>query len=197
MAEKQLAEKEEWRDISGYEGFYQASSLGKIRSVDRRCWNGKTMALMKGKILKLAFSGDDRKYLVAHLSKYHKQKTFSVHRLIAHAFLPNPDNLPEVNHKDENPSNNRVSNLEWCTRSYNTNYGTHNEKLRNTKSARYGKPILQFDLLGNFISEYPTLMAAERATGFHNGNISHCCRGDCSYAYGYVWKFKEENINAR
>lgn len=197
MAENLLDGVEEWRDIKGYEGFYQASSFGRIRSVDRKCWNGKTMAFMKGKILKPALSGDGRNYLIVHLSKHNKQKTLSVHRLIAGAFIPNPLMLPEINHKDENPSNNNVSNLEWCTRHYNTNYGTHNEKLRNTKEKRYGKPILQFDMLGNLITEYPTLMAAERATGFHNGNISHCCRGNCSYAYGYVWKFKEENINGR
>lgn len=150
------------------------------------------MALMRGKTLKPSFSGDGRNYLAVHLSKHNTATTFSVHRLVAKAFIPNPKGLPEVNHKDENPPNNRADNLEWCTRLYNTNYGTHNEKLRRTKSNKYGKPIVQFDLDGNFIKEYETLMEAERETGFHNGNISHCCRGDCSYAYGYVWKFREE-----
>ena len=155
---------EEWRDIAGYEGFYQTSNLGRIRSVDRRCWNGKTMALMKGKILKPALSGDGRHYLIVHLSMHHRERTFSVHRLVAKAFIPNPRGFPEVNHRDENPSNNCINNLEWCTRIYNTNYGTHNKKLSQTKSIKYGKPILQFSLQGNFINEYPTLMAAERAT---------------------------------
>ena len=109
---------EEWKSIPGYEGLYEVSNLGRVRSVER-CdrFNRKIVS----KILKPNYVSG---YLRVGMYKNKTFKYYLIHRLVAQAFLPNPDNLPEVNHKDEDKSNNRVDNLEWCDRSYNMNYGT-------------------------------------------------------------------------
>lgn len=113
---------EEWREIEGYEGLYQVSNLGRVKSLFRVVIrsNGKPNTVNE-KILKY---GMNRGYCAVVLCKNGKRKMYKVHRLVAMAFLSNPHNLPEVNHKDENKKNNCVDNLEWCTPKYNTNYGT-------------------------------------------------------------------------
>ena len=108
-----------------------------------------------------------------------------VHRLVALAFLPNPDNLPQVNHKDENKTNNMVGNLEWCSKSYNINYGTRNER---TAKANW-KSIKQFTKDGFFLKEYPSMKEASRQTGFYKSAISSCCKGKRKSAYGYIWRY--------
>ena len=107
--------KEEWRDIKGYEGRYQVSSFGRIYS----CYSGIC--------LKIHTREDG--YTRVSLYKNNRYKSFLVHRLVAEAFISNPNNYTQVNHKDENKQNNRVENLEWCTARYNTNYGTHNKRV--------------------------------------------------------------------
>ena len=122
---------EEWRPIEGYEGLYEVSSYGRVRSVDRYVKSkGESYWLRKGKMLSPA--KDKNGYLKVNLSCNGKNNIIRVHRLIAQSFLPNPDNLPEVNHKDEDKTNNNVDNLEWCDRSYNISYGTRTERQKNT-----------------------------------------------------------------
>ena len=116
---------EEWRPIEGYEGLYEVSSYGKDRSLDRFYYR-----LHKGKVL--SPTKDRYGYLTVTLNCNGKSKTIKIHRLVAQAFLPNPDNLPQVNHKDEDKTNNNVDNLEWCTAKYNVNFGTRQERYRNT-----------------------------------------------------------------
>ena len=123
---------EEWRPIEGYEGLYEVSSYGRVRSLDKYVKSGYgSYRLRKGKILSPGIRPDG--YLFVNLTYNGKHKTITVHRLVAQAFLPNPDNLSEVNHKDEDKSNNRVENLEWCDRKYNLNYGSRKDKVRDTK----------------------------------------------------------------
>ena len=110
---------EEWRDIEGYEGLYQISNLGRVKSFPR--------PTTPGGILKINKRKDG--YCSVMLCKNGKTKRFSVHRLVAQAFIPNPNNLPIINHKDENPSKNIVDNLEWCDYEYNNNYGTLPKRL--------------------------------------------------------------------
>ena len=117
--------EEIWKPIEGYEGLYEVSNLGRVRSLDRFYYR-----LHKGKVL--SPTKDRYGYLTVTLNCNGKSKTIKIHRLVAQAFLPNPDNLPQVNHKDEVKSNNCVDNLEWCSAKYNVNFGTRQERYRNT-----------------------------------------------------------------
>lgn len=122
--------EEQWKDIKGYEGLYEVSNFGNVRSLDRviRSKHNGTM-LRKGRIL-TPFYEEKKGYYQVSLSKDGKNKKHRVHRLVASAFLDNPHNYTDVNHKDEVKTNNNVDNLEWCTRKYNNNYGTKPERTR-------------------------------------------------------------------
>ena len=190
-------EKEIWKDVVGYDGYYEVSNLGNVRSVDHEIMssNGK-LQFRKGKLL----NGwvDHKGYYKVHLSKGSKKEQMFVHRLVALAFLPNPNNYPIINHKDENPLNNRVENLEWCTYSYNINYGTANERQsnsmigKNINSPSLSKSVIQYTLDDEFVNEYLSSHEASRQTGICRTNISKCCRGGCKSAGGYKWCFKSE-----
>lgn len=170
--------EEIWKDIEGYEGLYQVSNMGRVKSV------------RKNIILR---EGISRGYSVLNLSKNGKPLTKKVHRLVANAFIPNPDNLPQVNHKDENKANNCVENLEWCDCKYNLNYGTGNKKrgLSNT-NGKLSKPVCQYSKDGCFIKEWKSIRDIERITGYDSGHISECCRNIRKTAHGYLWKYKKE-----
>lgn len=171
---------EEWRDIKGYENLYQISSRGRVRSLNYN----KT-----GKIKLLKPAKKNNGYLNVVLHKDGKMKNYLVHRLVAEAFIPNPDNLPEINHKsEEDKTDNRVECLEWCDRRYNCNYGTRNQRVAEKRS----KPVLQYDKQGNFIKKWASTREVERQLGFNQGNVSACCRGEHKQMYGYIWKYKEE-----
>lgn len=174
--------KEVWKDINGYEGKYEISNLGRIRSLKNNCGNNRKEPLI------LKQSTDKRGYLRVGLSKNNKQKLFLMHRLVAQAFIPNLKNLPQVNHKDENKQNNNVINLEWCNNKYNINYGTRKEKI----SEKFGRKILQFDLNGNFISEWNGTCKASRELKINEGNIWECCNKKRKTAGKYFWKYKED-----
>lgn len=169
--------KEIFKDIKGYEGLYQVSNLGRVRSLNYK-HTGKTSIL---RVWKTKCG-----YMMVCLCKERK-KYFSVHRLVAEAFIPNPLNLPQINHKSEDKTDNRVENLEWMTAKDNINHGTHNKKSAMNRS----KKVLQFSKYGEFIKEWSSASEAERQLGFHQGGISMCCRGKCKTAYGYIWKFLE------
>ena len=165
--------EEIWKDIEGYEGLYQVSNMGRVRS------------LRKNIILR---QGITRGYKRVILSTNDIPKHYYIHRLVATAFISNPDNLPQVNHKDENKTNNCVDNLEWCTPKYNTNYGTVIAKRARSKS----KKVLQFKTDGTFVKEWESIIDIQRNLGFCQSYISRCCRGKYAYAYGYIWKYKKE-----
>lgn len=193
--------KEIWRDIEGYEGRYQVSNFGRVKSLDRKRWNGFTFANLKGKILKLRLHRN-KGYLNVILYDGHRNgKTVEIQRLVAQAFIPNPDKLPCVNHKDENPQNNMVSNLEWCTYSYNNNYGNHNLKMSITRQQekykiisikngqKVSKAVEQLDLNGQQLHVYPSQSEAARKTGSTQDGISDCCRGKRKSHNGYLWRY--------
>lgn len=169
-----------WKDIKGYEGLYQVSNLGRVKSLG----NNKRR---KEKILKQVEDGGG--YLFVLLCKNGKGKMFKVHRLVAQAFTPNPNNYPQVNHKDENKQNNCVWNLEWCDCKYNINYGTGIER----RIEKVSKTVLQYDLNGNFIREFLSGTEVQRQLGFGFQHISHCCLGKRKTAYGFIWRYKEES----
>lgn len=173
-----------WRPIKGYEGLYEVSNLGRIKSLKRlvKKWDG--YRTVPEKIL--TPRTNNRGYLRITLCKDGITKTFSPHRLVAEAFIPNPDNLPCVNHKDENPLNNVVSNLEWCTYSYNNSYGNRNNRIALSKS----KPVLQYTLDGEFVREWVSTMECGR-NGFQQSSVASCCRGERNKHKDYIWKYKE------
>lgn len=174
--------KEEWRDINGYEGLYQVSNMGNVRS------------LITNKILKQ--QKDKNGYLFVGIRKNGKRKFKKIHRLVAEAFLDNSNNLPEVNHKDENPFNNSVyisedgtvnlekSNLEWCDRKYNNNYGTRNIRSKISQS----KTVVAYKN-GVEVLRFSSTAEAQR-NGYNSGNISCCCRGIYKQYKGFKWQYK-------
>ena len=179
-------EKEIWKDIEGYEDDYMISSYGRVRSVDRmKTLSNGVKRLQKGRILKPAKDKDG--YLLCILSKNGIHTMCKVHRLVAQAFIPNPYNLPQINHKDENKANNCVDNLEWCDGKYNANYGTRNKRSAEKKL----KPVLKIDKETNeVIAEYPSLIETGKQTGFSVWNISACCLGIRKSTGGFKWKYK-------
>lgn len=182
-------ENEIWKPIKGYERLYEISNYGNVRSLDRYIICGKGKRLIKGKILKLRIGRDNRIYINLH--KNDTDISYSVHRLVAETFLDNPNNYPQVNHKDENPQNNSVYNLEWCTASYNINYGTAiqraKEKLINKPSL--SKRVIQYSLDGELIKEWASMREAER-NGFNASMIWRCCNNIRKTHKGYIWKYK-------
>ena len=185
--------EEVWKDIQGYEGIYQVSNLGNVRSVDRCVECVDSYRHYKGRIMRL----NKRKngYLDICLRRQDNKVRPLVHRLVAEAFIPNPEKLPCVNHKDENKENNRVDNLEWCTEAYNNNYGeSHKQRSIHSSSAaikNQSKPVLQYSLSGEYITEYYSAMEAGRKNNCRQSGISECCNGKQKTAYGYIWRYKE------
>lgn len=165
--------EEIWKDIEGYEGLYQVSNLGRVKGLKR------------GGIIKPQLS--HRGYYRVGLYKNRKYHAATVHRLVAIAFVPNPYNLPEVNHKDENKTNNRADNLEWCTRYYNLTFGSRVKRIsdnqRKTMSTR--KPVLNVDTG----KEYISISEAARDTGYAVATISDCCNGKYQTVNGQRWRF--------
>lgn len=177
--------EEIWKDIAGYEGRYQVSNFGRVKSLERRCRTKTYTRKVPEKIYAQAI--DSYGYLIVSLHLDGKKKTRTVHRLVAEAFIPNPNNLKEVNHKDENKKNNAVWNLEWCTVKYNQDYGTRVDRIKRTQST----PIIQCNMNGNEIREWFGMGEMSRQTGFDQGLISKVCNGKRNSAYGYKWKFKQ------
>ena len=178
-------EKEIWKDIKGFEGLYQVSNIGRVKSLERfRKGENDCLVLLKERILKQQIS---RGYYRVQLCKNSIQKWYQVHRLVYEAFNGSITEGLQVNHINEIKTDNRLSNLNLMTCKENINYGTGIERRAKSKS----KSVLQFDLNDNFIKEYPSAMQVERENGFGHQNISKCCKGKYKTAYGYNWKYKE------
>lgn len=167
-----MSDMEIWKDVEGYEGLYQVSNMGRVKS----------LKYDKEKIIKSC--KNSRGYLIVNLYKDKKMKDHKVHRLVAQAFLPNPNNLPQVNHKNEIKTDNRVDNLEYCDSSYNNNYGSRTERAVKAKS----KPVLQFTKDGEFIRKWESATQVSRELGFNQSSISNCCKGKIYKSVGgYKW----------
>ena len=161
------------KDIKGYEGLYAITTCGKV-------WSYRNKKF-------LAPSNDRRGYLYVGLYKNGTRKQYRIHRLVAETYIPNPDNLPEVNHKDENKGHNYIGNLEWCDREYNCNYGTRTERQAKAVS----KPVFCLEL--NIIFESAT--TAGKVLGLYQPHITACCKGSRKTHGGYHWKYAEVGKN--
>lgn len=153
-----------WKKIKGFE-MYEISNLGNVRNT------------ITNKILTPCDNG--KGYMRVNLN----HKTKYIHRLVAEAFIPNPNNWPVINHKDENKKNNDISNLEWCTVSYNNNYGTKNQRC----AEKLYIPVYQYDLNGNFIKRWD---AASLVKDISKTSINNCLSGRSKTAGGYIWKYE-------
>ena len=172
--------EEIWNNIEGYDGKYQVSNLGRVRNTQKNI-------IMT-----------DRKrgkgYMAVTLTDYTgKHKDYYIHRLVANAFIPNPDKLSQVNHKDEDKTNNCAYNLEWCDCKYNINYGTRSTRSCSNRkySKRKGTTIYQYTLDKEFVRSWESLNEIYNTLGIFRSCISKCCRGVYNQSHGFLWSCKE------
>ena len=183
--------KEIWKDIEGFEGYYQVSNMGRVKSLERIriANNGKSETAqfpVKEKILSV--SKQTQGYSQVSLCKNGTQKSYRLNRLVANTFIHNPENKPEVNHIDGNKDNNRVDNLEWVTSAENQKH-----KVENGLVKPYRRPILQIDDNGNVVAEYGSIKEAAETLNYSKGNICSACNGKRNgRANGYYWRYKFE-----
>jgi hypothetical protein len=194
--------KEIWKDIKNYEGLYQVSNLGRVKSLERITNIPYAKRIENERILKANKRRDG--YLVCGLCKKNEVKQYTIHFLVAQAFLDKKDfkykkgenisqiNLKElqINHKDEIKTNNILENLEWCTRKYNCSYGTRNERVQKKSS----KPVNQYDLNGNFIKTFQSINKAGASVNRCSGSIYSCLIGSSKQSGGYIWRWANESI---
>ena len=191
--------EEIWKDVVGYEGLYQVSNLGKVKSSQRIAKFGRGTRIAPSTILANA---NCLGYKVVTLFKNGVKRTSRVHRLVAEAFLPNPNNFPQVNHKDGNKSNNLIyvnddgkidfekSNLEWCSASYNIKHA-YRVGLKKPHSNGFDRPVLCYDTEGNFVKEFPSESIAAKELGLRKDCISRVAKGKYKKTKNFIFKFKQ------
>lgn len=177
---------EEWRDIPGWEGLYQVSTLGRVRSLDRyRNNHHNSKAKIFGKVLKPV--KPDQGYSWVTLQRNGAKKIKLVHRLVAETFLPNHEDSDVVNHKDYDSTNNKVCNLEWMTQKENVNYSRRHMSEARRKSK--GKPIIGINGITGNILEFECMKDAKKY-GFSDSLICSCCKGKRKAHKGYTWFYR-------
>lgn len=180
--------EEIWKNVIGYEGYYEVSNLGNVRSVDRYVkGNGITSdkQLKRGKTLKQFLKQGAQSVTLRKEGSY---KFRYVYRLVAEAFIPNPNNLPLINHKDEDRTNSNVNNLEWCDYSYNIKYNGASKRSGKKRQ----KKVIQYDIKMNEIARFDSVGEAAIAVNAHQQNISQACNGKQQKCRGYIWKFYDD-----
>lgn len=184
--------EERWKWYQGYEGIYQVSTWGQVRSVDR--WvigrDGKKR-FFRGRILRPKRDKDG--YLEVNLYLDGKLRTFKVHRMVAEAWISNSENKPQICHRDEDKTNSDVSNLFWATAKETSNWGTRTKRSAASRlNGSCSKPVEAIDpKTGEVLKEFPSMMEAER-NGFSSSKISKCCCGKRRHHRGLIWRFKQE-----
>ena len=184
-----MKDQEIWKDIQGYEGLYKISTHGRVYAYSKPKFNGFVYYNHEGRFLKLSDNGVGYKY-VRLLDKEGKYKKYYIHRLVASAFIPNPDEYPQVNHKDENPGNNNLENLEWCTQKYNNRYGNRmNKQLTTMVAHKFNTPIDVYDRHGNFVCSFNFTKSAAKFAGISREKVIMECDGiadaECFVRFAY------------
>ena len=196
--------QEKWADIKGFEGLYQVSNLGNVKSVERYIpAKNNSFAFHKERNMKL--QTNHKGYFCVILHKNSISYTRLVHRLVADAFIPNANNLPQVNHKDTNKKNNNIENLEWISNIDNMRHAFSNgcfvttekqrEHARNNlkkMAERRKKSVEMYTKEGVFVKVFDSMTEAEKWTGVHNSKISMVCKGKRKSAGNYIWKYRKE-----
>lgn len=184
--------KEVWKDIPNYEGYYQVSNLGNVKSLKKWCGN-KYISKWKNEEKNIRQATHYHGYKYVYLSKNKERKKKYVHRLVAETFIPNPNNLKEINHIDGNKQNNSINNLEWCTRKENVIHSYKNKLLiaKRGKDNKNSKAVTQYDIKGNIIKEWYCIKDVTRELGIADISISRCCRNKQKTAGNYIWKYKK------
>lgn len=210
--------EEIWKPVLGYENLYEVSNCGNVRSVEHYTEHGNNKMIVYGKLLSKVRNTKNG-YLYVTLSKNGKRKTAMVHRLVATAFIPNPDNKRCIDHIDGSRDNNAAHNLRWCSHKENMNYPiakerlsishkgyipTEESKIKRLQSwVKNGKPmnrpinnrkskaVEQVDMNGLVVSTFPSMQEVKRRLGYSPSNICLCCKGETDKAYGYKWRYKE------
>lgn len=173
----ELKNNEIWKDIKGYEGRYQVSNRGNVKSLNYN---------HTGKIKNLKFRKPNtyNQYMTIELCKNNKKEVFFIHRLVAEAFIPNPRKMPVVNHIDGNKTNNKSDNLEWCSYSSNVRHAYDTRLIKQKNRA-----VNQYSLDGKYIKSWNGVREVQRNLGYSSGALCDCCKGRQKTAYGYVWKY--------
>lgn len=189
--------QEIWKDIKGYEGSYQVSNLGRVRSLTRKVNTFCGIRTTKGKVLKPLKTKNN--YLRVDLKQHQNDKYVSIHRLVAKTFIPNPKEYPIVNHKDGNSLNNKVDNLEWCTQSHNIKeafrLGTakvHKHHYTDGTLPCTKIPVNQYSLNNVFLAQYSSIKEASLLTNTSQKGISFCCRNKQKHANHYIWRYADK-----
>ena len=181
--------EELWKDIPNYNGLYQASNMGNIRSLDRmvNAKNG-SKCLKKGKMLIPQILHDG--YYQVRLCDNGKSRQYRIHQLVAMCFVEKQKGNNQVNHIDECLTNNNASNLEWCTISYNNNYGGRIQRIKKSmKNGKNSKSVIQMDLNGKIIKEWDSMSEVQRVLGISSSKIAMCCKGKRNKTGGFKWSY--------
>lgn len=202
LKNRQIMEQEIWKNVVGYEGYYQVSNFGNVMRTSKEYVNS-IGHLCKSNEKQCKLDIYKNGYVYVHLSIGGRAKHVQVHRLVAMAFIPNPNNLPQVNHKDGNKTNNSVDNLEWCTAGENERHA-YRIGLKKPNMSQLGKvgessargiAIIQYDKNMNFVAEYPTARIAAKHIGVHPASVSKCAnlKNKCK---GYYFRWAKDTKTA-
>lgn len=186
-----------WKPVVGYEGMYEVSNMGRIKSLMRRINANGGIRVIQEFIKKNSIDSKGYEYVWL----WNKTgRTYRIHKLVCMAFIPNPGNKPCIDHINGNRRDNRVENLRWCTHKENSNFDIANERMKKNAPWKgkhgagvpWSKPVLQYDFNGKLIGEYGGALEAARIMGVSHSCISDACRGKQKTACGYIWKYKQE-----